>query len=192
MRIIEKHKTFIETEAGFGTIDEAITDGIKISKRYSLPVLFSFNGINMKCDENCILEDIKKEFRLIQDANRIDHQNSKQYFLSQEEYNSKNEKEQKELDNNLKDYYNLNFKSHKDVLLWFKDNLYYLDNCNVSFDKQELLQPLFEAGYYPNMHTGDKFDGTFESKEFWIIGQIMSCFHPLFVDKIKDLYKIKD
>lgn len=170
MRIIEKHKTFIETEAGFGTIDEAISEGIKISKRYSLPVLFSFNGINMKCEPDSILEYVKKEFRLIQDANRIDYQNSKDNFISQEIYQAKIEKEQYLLDNNLKDYYNLDFSKIKDVLLWFKDNLYYLDDSGVTFDKEELLQPLFEAGYYPNMHTGDKFDGTFESKEFWIIG----------------------
>lgn len=192
MRIITKNKTFIEAEFGFGLIDEAIQEGIELSKKYYLPVLFSFNGINIKCEHNSTLEEVKKEFRTIQDVNRIDYQNSKEYFLSQELDNSKNEEEQKELDNNLKDYYNLNFKSHKDVLLWFKDNLYYLDNCNVSFDKQELLNPLFHAGYYPNMHTGCKFEGTFESKELWIIGQIMSCLHPLFVDKIKDLYNIKE
>ena len=33
MRIIEKHKTFIETEFVFGTIFEAITEGIEISKK---------------------------------------------------------------------------------------------------------------------------------------------------------------
>ena len=192
MRIIEKQKTFIEAEFGFGTISEAIQEGIKISKKYSLPVLFVFNGINVKCEPNSILEDVQMEFRLIQDANRIDYLNSKEHFLSQEIYDAKNRKEQEVLDNNLKDYYNLNFSNIKDVLLWFKDNLYYLDNCNISFNKEELLKPLTEAGYYENMYTGDKFDGTFESKEFWIIGQIMSCFHPLFVDKIKDLYKLKD
>lgn len=191
MRILEKQKTFIEAEFGFGTISEAIQEGIKISKKYSLPVLFVFNGINVKCEPNSILEDVQMEFRLIQDANRIDYLNSKEHFLSQEIYDAKNRKEQEVLDNNLKDYYNLNFSNIKDVLLWFKDNLYYLDNCNISFNKEELLKPLTEAGYYENMHTGDKFDGTFESKEFWIIGQIMSCFHPLFVDKIKDLYKLK-
>ena len=192
MRLIEKHKTFIEAEPDFGLIDVAISEAINTSKKYSLPVLFTFNGINIKCESNSILEDIKKEFRLIQDANRIDYLNSKEHFLSQEIYDAKNREEQDLLDNNLKDYYNLDFSNIKDILLWFKDNLYYLDNSNVSFDKDDLLKPLFEAGYYPNMHTKDKFDGTFESKEFWIIGQIMSCFHPSLVDKIKDLYKIKD
>lgn len=192
MRLIEKHKTFIEAEPDFGIIDEAVSEAIEISKKYSLPVLFVFNGINLKCTPDSILDDIKKEFRLIQDANRIDYLNSKDNFIRQEIYDAKNREEQASLDNNLKDYYNLDFLNIKDVLMWFKDNLYYLDNCNVSFSKDVLLKPLFEAGYYPNMHTGDKFDGTFKSKEFWIIGQIMSCFHPLFVGKIKDLYKIKD
>ena len=140
MRIIEKQKTFIEAEFGFGTISEAIQEGIKISKKYSLPVLFVFNGIIVKCEPNSILEDVRMEFRLIQDANRIDYLNSKEHFLSQEIYDAKNRKGQEVLDNNLKDYYNLNFSNIKDVLLWFKDNLYYLDNCNISFNKEELLK----------------------------------------------------
>lgn len=192
MRIINKHKTFIEAEFGLGTINEAIQEGIEISKKCSLPVLFSFNGVNVKCEPNSNVDEVKKEFRMIQDANRVDYVNSAEYFLSEEKYAAKNKSEQDTLDNNLKDYYNLNFKSHKDILLWFKDNLYYLDNCNVKFNRDEILQPLFDAGYSPNMCTNENYDGSFLATELWIIGQIMSCAHPILVDKIKKLYDIKD
>ena len=192
MRIIEKHKTFIETEFVFGTIFEAITEGIEISKKYKLPVLFVFNGINVKCDRRKTKDDILSEVRMIQHSNSIDYTNSKEHFLNQEKYNVKNKLEQDTLDNNLKDYYNLDFSNIKDVLLWFKDNLYYMDNCNILFNKDEVLAPLLKAGYYQNMRTNEEFDSSFKSKELWIIGQIMSCFHPILVDKIKNLYEMKD
>lgn len=192
MRIIQKYKTFIEAEFEFGTINNAIQEGIEISKKYSSPVLFCFNGINVKCEPNSTSDEVYIEFRTIQNANRIDYQNSKEYFLSEEKYAAKNKLDQDTLDNNLKNYYNLDFSNIKDVLLWFKDNLYYLDNCNVSFDRDEILLPLFNAGYTPNMCTNENYDGSFLATELWIIGQIMSCAHPILVDKIKKLYNIKD
>ena len=192
MRIIKKHQTFIETEFGFGIIVDAISEGIEISKKYKLPVLFVFNGVNVKCDRRKTKDDILSEFRMIHHANNIDYTNSKEHFLNQEKYNTKNKIEQDTLDKNLKDYYNLDFSNIKDVLIWFKDNLYYMDNCNVLFNNENVLAPLLKAGYYPNMRTNEEFDNSFKSKELWIIGQIMSCFHPILVDKIKDLYKIKE
>jgi hypothetical protein len=111
--------------------------------------------------------------------------NSKEYFLSEEKYYAKNKSDQDMLDDNLKNYYRLDFNNCKDVLLWFKDNLYYLDNINVKFNRNEILQPLFDAGYYPNMRTNEEFDNSFKSKELWIIGQIMCCAHPILVDKNK-------
>ena len=90
MRIIKQHQTFIETEFGFGLIDEAIQEGIEISKKYKLPVLFVFNGVNVKCDRRKTKDDILSEFRMIHHANNIDYTNSKEHFLNQEKYNTKN------------------------------------------------------------------------------------------------------
>ena len=68
----------------------------------------------------------------------------------------------------------------------------YMDNCNILFNKDEVLAPLLKAGYYQNMRTNEEFDSSFKSKELWIIGQIMSCFHPILVNKIKNLYEMND
>lgn len=172
------------------TIYKAAKEAIEISARSNCGVCFKFNDINIIVDKKNTVEDIVRQYFDGMDKAQKAYMASPEYAEKQRRDAIEIELKQKLHDDLMINLYNL--KSESEILDWLYQFVELADEIRINTKREVVKAFLIGRGYKEN-------DCVDQDKEFYknknnfakyIIGQIITCWHPVAMKFIEDYRKM--